>query len=540
MVTIRDVSQQVALETALAESEARLTVTLESVGDAVISTDVGGTVTRMNLTAEQLTGWADEGLGRPIDEVYRTISEDRRGRLSTPVRLLLRGDASTPACVRLLGRHGIERIISQKTAPVLTLEGRPIGLILTFRDITVKKETEEQIKVSDHMISLGTFAAGVAHEINNPLSALIGNLDLLTEEAAEPRGPKPNNHRRQPALLRSGSAFQNLLKEANEAAERVRLIVQDVNIYSRKPEDVSAELNIEVVVESSLRMARHEIRDRARVVKDFAPTPSVYGHEGRLGQVFVNLIANAAQSIAKGRPEYNQITISTGTEESGRVFVEIADTGVGIAPEVLPRIFDPFFTTKPVGLGTGIGLAISRRLLAALDGTLVVQSQLGKGSVFRVSLPAYRGEPVIVAPNVAIAPMVERRGRVLLIEDEPTVRAEMEQALAPTQDVISTGRARDALRLLTTGHAFDIIFCEGVMPQMTGIEFYKSLKQAESSQTDRIVFVSGKAVTGESARFIGEARNIVIRRPLHMGRLRALAARFATEGPLLPKAPRPD
>jgi PAS domain S-box-containing protein len=539
--TIRDVSQLVQIETALSETGARLAITLDSIGDAVIATSPNGAVTQMNPVAERLTGWlAAEALERPIDEVFPIVSENRRRLLSTPVRLLMRGTAAIPPHARLVGRHGVERIIAQSANPIFTSSGNAVGLLLTFRDVTAQKEMKEQIRVSDRMISMGTLAAGVAHEINNPLTALIGNLDLLTEELAaspRPRAKRKTNKRNSPTPS-AGPLPRTTLQHAHEAADRLRLIVQDIKMYSRAPEGVNVELDVETLLESSFRMARNEMRHRARLVKRFRATPSVRADEGRLGQVFVNLLVNAAQAIPEGRMEKNEIRVATGTEAPAWVFVEISDTGVGIAPEVLPRIFDPFFTTKPVGVGTGLGLAICHRIISEIGGTITVQSRMGAGTTFRVCLPVYREEPHESKPERKREATGGRRGRVLVIDDDPLVRSAMERALDSTHEVTSVEAAGDALGLMTTGPGFDVIFCDVMMPQMTGVDFYDELTRRGAGEQTRIVFVTGGALSAKAARFIERTKNIVLQKPYDTDRLRSLAAQFVATGPSRAWAPK--
>jgi signal transduction histidine kinase len=184
------------------------------------------------------------------------------------------------------------------------------------------------------------------------------------------------------------SSFREALDEACDGAERVRRIVLDLKAFSRSDE-TTLPVDVRAVLETSLAVARHDISSRATLVSLLAAVPCVAANEGRLGQVFLNLLVNAAQAIPEGDPSGNEVRVTTAWADSGaRVVVEISDTGCGIPPENVERIFDPFFTTKPAGVGTGLGLAISRRIVASLGGEIEVQTAVGKGSTFRVTLPS--------------------------------------------------------------------------------------------------------------------------------------------------------
>jgi CheY-like chemotaxis protein len=393
---------------------------------------------------------------------------------------------------------------------------------------------EQQIQVSNRMFSIGTIAAGVAHEINNPLSGLIGNLFLLSELLTAEARPAAESRRRKAAgrpETPRPSALQTILREATEAAERVRGIVREIKLFSRGEEDVNLPVSIDKVLESSLRMTRNEVRHRARVVKTGQVKPLVMASESRLGQVFVNLMINAAHSIPEGHAEENEILVSVGLDPHGQVLVEIRDSGTGIPPEILPRIFEPFFTTKEVGVGTGLGLTICKRIVTEIGGTITVASKLGEGTTFRVSLPAYHLDPLEPKRPARARSLDQRRGRVLVIDDEPLVRLSIERVLTARHDVVSEARAEDALARLVRGEKFDVILCDVMMPQMTGIEFRDLLEAALPGQSERIVFMTAGALVGGTGRLIESVVNTVIEKPMDMHRLRALVAEFVALDP---------
>jgi signal transduction histidine kinase len=240
-----------------------------------------------------------------------------------------------------------------------------------------QRRLQERLMVAERMASVGTLAAGVAHEINNPLAAVVANLELALRTLE-----------RLPRDLPDLGELRAELRDAHEAAHLVRQIVRDVKVFSRTVDDRGGPVDLRQVLDSTVRMAWNEIRHRARLIKQYEAVPPVWTTDARLGQVFLNLLINAAQAIEIGHVESNQIRLSTRTDECGRALVEIADTGVGISAENLGRIFAPFFTTKPRGSGTGLGLSISLRIVKEMGGEIRLDSAPGRGTVATVVLPA--------------------------------------------------------------------------------------------------------------------------------------------------------
>ncbi len=241
------------------------------------------------------------------------------------------------------------------------------------------QEAQEQLLFADRLASVGRLAAGVAHEINNPLSFILSNLRFARGELRD-LVSAPSEEDRQELL--------SALDEAHEGAERVRFIVQDLKTLSR-PDDVAlSAVSLESVVRSAAKMAHHEVRDRARLVQECDGVPPVRANAARLGQVFLNLFLNAAHAIDPGRERENEIRVVARVSSPGRVTVEVRDTGSGIPAEHLGRVFEPFFTTKPIGMGTGLGLPVCHRIITALGGEIRVESEVGRGTTFFITLPA--------------------------------------------------------------------------------------------------------------------------------------------------------
>jgi CheY-like chemotaxis protein len=271
----------------------------------------------------------------------------------------------------------------------------------------------------------------------------------------------------------------------------VRLIVRGLKAFSRADDEVMGVIDPRLALDTAIRLASNEIHLVARLVKDYDALPAVWANEARLGQVFLNLLVNATQAIPPGDASGNEIHVSGHVDAEGRVVIEVRDTGSGIDVANRALIFDPFFTTKPLNVGTGLGLALCHAIVGSLDGQITVESEVGVGSTFRVVLPIIDGALPAARPEVVVAPVVDRRGHLLFIDDEADLCEVMQEALAPYHHVVTTTDAHRALELLAAGQHFDVILCDMRMPQMTGIDFHARLESANAAQASRVVLMSG-------------------------------------------------
>jgi len=389
--------------------------------------------------------------------------------------------------------------------------GKVTGAVMVSRDVSDKKQTEMHLMLSDRMASVGTLAAGVAHEINNPLASVIANLDMALQDVIT----LADTARLPPDL-------SDELKDARVAADRVREIVRDLKIFSRGEEDRRGAVDVESVLESTLRMAWNELRHRAKVVRSYTKIPNVDAHEPRLGQVFLNLIINAAHAIPAGNYEANEVRIATSVDAGGRVVVSIGDTGSGIPPEVRPRLFTPFFSTKPVGVGTGLGLAISHRIITQFGGTISYDTEVGKGTTFHITLPAAEVAVPPAAEQIWTRSPAVRRGNVLVVDDEEHLAQALRRLLSIEHEVTAVYRARDALDLLELGTRYDVILCDLMMPQITGMELHAEIIRLDPAQASRIVFLTGGAFTPLARDFLVNTTNRRIEKPFDIRDVRRL------------------
>jgi signal transduction histidine kinase len=381
-----------------------------------------------------------------------------------------------------------------------------------LREVELRKRqriAQEQLMVSDRMASIGMLAAGVAHEINNPLAAVISNLELAASML--------DDHERLEGDVRSEVC--EMLADARSAADRVKHIIRDLKIFSRHEDTHDAAVDVRAMLESTLRMAWTEIRHRARLEKAYGETPPVRGTESRLGQVFLNLIVNAAQAIPEGNAARNTIRIVTGMDDE-RVFVEVTDTGSGMSEETVRHLFTPFFTTKPQGVGTGLGLSIAHRIVTGLGGELRVDTALGRGTTFRVILPV-ADQTTTEAPGQSPTPQA-RRGRILVVDDELVVLTSLRRLLSRDHEVDIASGASEALRKLADGNRYDVILCDLMMPQVTGMELHEHVQQHHGEQAERIIFLTGGAFTPSARQFLDRVPNQWIEKPFDVQQLRAM------------------
>ena len=378
-----------------------------------------------------------------------------------------------------------------------------------------QRKMSERLAISERMASAGMLAAGVAHEINNPLAVVIANLDFVTGLLGR-LGPEACAEGR----LKDADGP---LQDAKEAVERIRGIVRDVKLFARPQDEERGAVDVKSVIESSIRMAWNEIRHRAHLVKEYGDIPRVDSNEARLGQILLNLLVNAAQAMPEGHASTNEIRVTTKMAEGGRVAIEVRDTGSGMPKEILARIFDPFFTTKPVGVGTGLGLSLCYRMVTDLGGEIAVESEVGKGTLFRVTLPAATGEPRAPAEVKAVE-AAPRRARVLVIDDEVAIGRALKRSLGGYHDVTVLTSGKEALAQIAAGERFDAILSDLMMPEVTGMEIHAELSRIAIDQARRMIFVTGGAFTAQARDFLDEVPNARIEKPFDVATILKIIA----------------
>jgi len=415
VVTFIDITKRKQAEEKLAEEKEQLAVTLRSIGDAVITTDTAGRIVLVNRVAEELIGWRqDEARGRRLDEVFRIIDEISRKSHESPVDRVMKSGAVVELAdhALLIARDGTERAVADSGAPIRDSQSRIIGVVLVFRDVTQSRKIQEEAFKARKLESIGVLAGGIAHDFNNILTAILGNISLAGNMAVDDK---------QRALLAS----------AEKASVRAKGLTQQLLTFAKGGEPVTETSSIAEVIRESAGFVLHGSNVACSfVIPDNLRLVNI--DKGQISQVIQNIVLNAKEAM----PEGGSIKIvcenyrHSGQEhpplvDGDYVRISIADTGSGIAQEILDRIFDPYFTTSKHG--QGLGLAVTRSIVAKHGGHVAVESKAGEGSIFTIYLPI-SGESGTMQPEVA-AELQSSAGRALIMDDEEIVREVMHTML---------------------------------------------------------------------------------------------------------------
>ena len=440
-------------------------------------------------------------------------------------------------------RDQLELRVSERTTELRTavtlLERRSKELEGALAQL---RSTQEQLILNEKMASLGLLAAGIAHEINNPAAFILANLTTMRGHAEalhqaivkwsavaplddwSPQGAPGESGPGQAVVLCAEMA--QMVGENLEGVERIRTIVKDLRNFSRiEREDVEL-VEVNEIVSAACHMAANEIRHRARLSQELGQVPPIAADRGKLTQVIVNLLVNAAHAIGEGAADRNEIRVETRIVDE-HVVVSVADTGCGIPDEIRQKIFEPFFTTKPRDQGTGLGLSLCVEMVRRHGGDIQVTSAVGKGSRFDVRLPLRSGLRVKEKRTAASTPVppVTRRGRILLIDDEPLVLRSYERALRGAHDVVVAVGGAEGLARLRRDQAFDLVICDLMMPDVDGVRLFEELKAATPEIAERFVFVTGGAFTARAKEFSRSIANPMLEKPVPIEQLREVVAR---------------
>lgn len=409
--------------------------------------------------------------------------------------------------------------------------GRVMGFCVLVVDITRRKRAEDallqmerKLQAAERLAALSTLAAGIAHEINNPLASVLSSIELVLHQL---------DH-----LPTDTVSTRSALIDARDGAQRAADIVQSMKLLARGDTIQRGRIDVNEVLRQSVALASNVLRYRTRITLDQHHEADVLANASQLAQVFVNLLTNAAQAMVDSSAQRNEIHV-TSANADGTVVIEVSDNGRGIPEELQARIFEPFFTTKGVGEGMGLGLSISNAIVKGFGGEISVRSQLGEGSTFRVSLPAEPGPPVAhlrrsmvpppIRPSVAGDASGKDQLRLLVIDDEPSVARPVRRLLELMGCHVTVAQhGREAIALLTTGAPpFDLILCDLMMPELSGPEVFAQVTRAQPELAPRFAFMTGGAFTTETRNFLATVAAPVLEKPFEMAKLRELVDRAA-------------
>lgn len=433
LVSVLDITDRKRAEEALFEEKEKLRITLQSIGDGVIATDTDGRVVIINETAQQLTGYThEEAIGKHLTEIFAIVHELSAKPLENPVdKVLSTGHVyELSNHTVLVAKDGTRRVIADSAAPIKDKAGNIVGVVLVFRDMTEKLQLIEQIQRAQKLESLGILAAGIAHDFNNILEGVFGYIGLASAYVSD-------------------STVSEMLANALKSIQRAKGLTGQLLTFSKGGQPVKKVQSIIPLLQDTVQFAISGSNVKAQFSIDDNLDYAEIDYN-QISQVIQNIVINAVQAMPMG----GIITIGAGNIsfaegehpllQGDYIRVTIADQGIGIPKEVLPKIFDPFFTTK--SMGQGLGLATSYSIIARHQGTIEVESEPGKGTTFYIYIPATKKEPA--EPKKVEERKVSKGARILVLDDEPMMREIMLKFLEHLGfNAVAVDDGRDAINM---------------------------------------------------------------------------------------------
>jgi PAS domain S-box-containing protein len=536
--TIRDVHERKSAEEALRRSEWELSQTLDATADGIWKHDLVTNAYHLSPRYYTMLGYVPDEFAASLQTWKDLLHPDDVARAEARVEAYRQAATDQyESEFRLRSKEGAYRWIhSRARVAERDVEGRAQLMIGADQDITEQRLLQLSLAQSDRLASMGLLAAGVAHEINNPLAYIVYNLESSVEDLSglcaalsrpartPPDGPDTLGGRSGLGLPEP-AAFEDVmgrLREALGGAHRIRDIARGLGTFSRIEQDERRPVDLKYAIECAVNMAYNEIKYRARLVKDYGKLPPIMASDGRLSQVFLNLLINAAHAIPEGDIENHRIGIRTWVEGDWAC-AEVRDTGEGIASEQLDRIFEPFFTTKHEGMGSGLGLTICRKIVTDYGGEISASSELGSGTRFRVRFPIPRDEPLPATGQPQQAPSPQAQGgRLLVVDDEQGIRSALKRLLGKQHEVVLVESGEAAVDLLERDQAFDLVLCDMMMPRMSGMAVHEWLVGHVPKLAAHFVFLTGGAFTPKAREYIHRAGSLRVEKPFDAASLKTL------------------
>jgi PAS domain S-box-containing protein len=513
---IRDVTERKRFEQQIDKEKESLAVTLRSIGDGVITTDVQGKIIMINKAAEGLTGWPSaEAIGQPLKAVFSLAidlaaqAKAQRSGYRNEAQSIL---STLPENATLISRDGEEHVIEQVASPIRDGKNEVAGVVLVFRDITERQRNEAERRKAETLEQLGLLAGGIAHDFNNLLTAIIGNISVAS------------------LLLPPNDEMATRLNDAKNASMRARDLAQQLLTFARGGAPIKKTASIGRLIQDTVSFSLRGTHSRS----EFNFGPELWPAEidsGQISQVIANLVVNADQAMPNGgtlHVDCDNFIYGPQSEPQiadlmpgDYIRIEIRDEGVGIPETYLKRIFDPYFTTKPKG--TGLGLATTYSIVKNHSGLITVSSELHRGTTFTIYLPAARHHQLPVEPPCTITPVVAGTGRVLIVDDEEAIRALVEFTLSHLGYQVSEAEtALDGVNLyrekLEAGERFDLVILDLTLPGgMGGKEALKRL--IEIDPTVNAIVSSGYAMDATMSRYQDFGFSGVIAKPYEAAEL---------------------
>lgn len=408
-------------------------------------------------------------------------------------------------------------------APVRDSAGKVKGGVGLVQDVSEQRAAQVLVSRAERLASLGTLAAGVVHEVQNPLAYASASLELAQRalDEAEQQSLAPGGG---PTPAPVWHALRESLTSAREGVLRVAGIVSDLKAFARSDEALRVPVDVERALESALRLVGDAMRPQATLSRDYDAIPRVVASEPRLVQLFVNLLVNAIEATPEGDPAKHRIVVRTRRGSDATVIVEVEDDGPGVPSADVAHIFEPFWTSKPQG--TGLGLAICHGIVAGLGGDITLEpARQTRGARFVVTLPASREGLASEAPPTPRTRVVAgERGRVLIVDDEERLAATLALALSDTHEVDTISRGGEAVERLAQAD-YDVILCDLLLPDLSGVDVYEQVTATRPELAPRFVFITGGAFTERARSLLQSIPNPRVDKPFDLAELEALLDR---------------
>lgn len=470
----------------------------------------------------------ERALGGGIAEaVGHSIYDVELSEIGQACRVALSGHEHASSYTRA-GRH-----FEIRCEPLRDVSGAVVGALGVIADMTIKREAETALAQSqlrlaeaDRVAALGSLAGGVAHQINNALTYVRLSLGRLISLELSRRPLTPVRLHR-----------IELLQDVREGFMRVERVVKELKSFTKFEDAPVGPVDLVSLLDAVVHRGQQELHDRARIVAEIGTLPPARGNAAALRQVFSNLLLNAAESMPESESDRNEIRLSARADPHDRIVIEVADNGIGVAPELLPRVFDPFFTTKS-GRGIGLGLSVCHDIVTALGGAISADSVQGKGTTIRVTLPTMpldRKTPIARPRTTQSRETNPARAsaRILIVDDDRPVAAAIALELSH-YDVVVADSGREALDILRRDKDFDVVLCDLMMPEVTGMDVFETLRTEDPTLLDRFVFMTGGAFTARARAFLAQVSNERLEKPFHPQALDALVQRLVRPQPHTP------